>query len=108
MPTRVVVRNEVVHPSHVKLDSSGWRLALQWTRYMHENGSIEDGYRFIWRRPDGSLQAARGQARIPSLTDAMLLMRLATENGWGNMKADDAISDDVFDQLLDSHRQKAA
>ena len=42
-----------------------------------------------WRRPDGSLQPARGQARIPSLSDAKLLMDLARELGWGDRHADD-------------------
>ena len=45
----------------------------------------------IWRRPDGSLQPARGQARIPSLADAELLIRLARELGWGDRHADDAL-----------------
>ena len=47
------------------------------------------GYRFIWRRSDGSLQPARGQARIPSLFDAELLMKLAREAGWGDRHADE-------------------
>ena len=51
----------------------------------------QTGYRFIWRRPDGSLQPARGQARLPSLADAELLMRLARDLGWGDRHADDAL-----------------
>jgi hypothetical protein len=52
----------------VMLGQSGhWRLCFQWVTYRYEDGSpAQDGYRFIWRRPDGSLQPARGQARIPS------------------------------------------
>ncbi len=42
----------------------------------------ENGYRFIWRKPDGSLQPARGQARIPSTTDIFELLALASKNGW--------------------------
>lgn len=107
MPTRVVIRNEVVHPKHVRAEEE-WRLCLQWVRYMHEDGAIEDGYRFIWRRPDGSLQAARGQARIPSLKDAELLMHLANKYGWGDMKADDAIAKDELEDFLDNKTRKAA
>jgi hypothetical protein len=44
---------------------------------------MEEGYRFIWRRPDSSLQAARGQARIPSIEVARGLMQRAEEEGWG-------------------------
>jgi hypothetical protein len=46
------------------------------------------GYRFIWRRPDGSLQPARGQARILSLKAAEKLMEMARNEGWGDYKAD--------------------
>lgn len=61
-----------------------WQLCFQWCEYIYENeeNEREFGYRFIWRRPDGSLQAARGQARIPSLADMNELLRLAKEAGW--------------------------
>lgn len=81
MPTRVVILNEAVHPGHPEHD---WRLWLQWVQYMHGTGEVENGYRFIWRRPDGSLQAARGQARIPSLGDVETLCNLARAGGWGD------------------------
>ena len=42
----------------------------------------EDGFRFIWRRPDGHLQAARGQARIPQRQDLEKLTKKAEEAGW--------------------------
>lgn len=61
-----------------------WQLCLQWCRYIFANEQTEIGYRFIWRRPDGSLQAARGQARIPSFKHARALMQKAEEAGWGN------------------------
>jgi len=80
--THVIVLNEVAHPDHATDD---WHLCLQWVRYQYDTGQEpENGYRFIWRRPNSSLQAARGQARIPSLSDAELLIRLARESGWGN------------------------
>jgi hypothetical protein len=40
------------------------------------------GYRFIWRRPDDSLQAAMGHARIQSASDIFRLIHIATEAGW--------------------------
>jgi hypothetical protein len=91
LPTHVIVLNEIAHPEHRR---SGWRLYLQWARYQYDDRSEpETGYRFIWRRPDGSLQPARGQARIPSLADAELLIRLARELGWADHHADDALSE---------------
>lgn len=64
-------------------DEGSWRLCFQWCTYTYDDGSPdEDGYRFIWRRPDGSLQAARGQARIPSTADILELLHLAARAGW--------------------------
>lgn len=83
---RVLVLNEV------SLDQSrgeAWKLCLQRARYVYDNGDIEEGYRFIWRRPNGNLQGARGQARIPSLKIARILMAKAEEAGWGHFEADD-------------------
>jgi hypothetical protein len=82
LATHVVILNEIVHPQHPTND---WHLCLQWGRYQYDNGNEpESGYRFVWRRPNGSLQPARGQARIPSLSDAELLIRLARAAGWGD------------------------
>ena len=81
MATRVVVFNEAIHPDY---PPGGWQLCFQWVRYMKENGDTQDGYRFIWRRPAGDLQAARGQARIPSLAQAGTLFEMARAAGWGN------------------------
>lgn len=78
---RVQVINEVV--SNEDLKGKEWVLCLQWCRYIYDDATIEMGFRFIWRRPDGSLQAARGQARIPSLEEASLLMEKAKNEGWG-------------------------
>ena len=78
---RVVVLNEV----SVGRDSD-WKLCFQYCRYEYgrEEGGEENGYRFIWRRPNGKLQGARGQARIPSLADIQYLTGLAIAQGWGN------------------------
>ncbi len=66
-----------------KQDKGGWRLCLQWGRYFYDDGRMEEGYRFIWRRPSGSQQAARGQARLPALKVAEVLFEAARERGWG-------------------------
>ena len=64
-------------------EAGGWKLYFQWCEYIYDDGSENQfGYRFIWKRPDGSLQAARGQARIPSLKDMNDLIERATYAGW--------------------------
>jgi hypothetical protein len=67
--------------------SENWQLCFQWCRYQYDDGSDEYGYRFIWRRDDGSLQGARGQARIPSIDDLETLVTMAKNDGWGDLKA---------------------
>lgn len=60
-----------------------WKLCFQWCKYVYDNEEDNEfGYRFIWRRPDGNLQAARGQARIPSLHAMNELLELAAKKGW--------------------------
>jgi hypothetical protein len=82
----MAARVQVIHET--TLDPEGdWQLFLQWGLYVYEVGTSENGYRFIWKRPDGSLQPARGQARIPSLKVAKALMDKATAEGWGNLVA---------------------
>lgn len=58
-----------------------WRLVLQWCRYFYDHGSMEHDYRFIWVTPEGKLQPARGQARLPSLKIAQELMAKAKAQG---------------------------
>lgn len=56
---RVQVINEIAYDeSKVGND---WVLCLQWCRYIYDDGTMQMGFRFIWRRPDGTLQAARGK-----------------------------------------------
>ncbi|MCG0276641.1 MAG: hypothetical protein L5655_10915 [Thermosediminibacteraceae bacterium] len=81
--TRVFVMNEVSYA----LDN-GWTLCLQKCRYIHGDGTIEEGYRFIWKDKEGRLQAHRGQARIPSLAIAQKLIEKAIEAGWGKEEFD--------------------
>ena len=66
-----------------KKQTSGWTLCFQWCSYNYGNGVQESGYRFIWKRPDGKLQAARGQARIPTITLAEEMLEQAKREGWG-------------------------
>mgnify|MGYP000874523291 CR=1 FL=1 len=76
---RIVVLNET------KVGEPGdWNLCLQWCRYEYGDGTESMGYRYIWRRPNGHLQGARGQARIPSLGTMMELMSVAIREGWGH------------------------
>jgi len=70
-------------------DAGGWQLCFQWCRYRFEDQPVQYGYRFVWRRgEDGSIQAARGQARIPSIRHATELMDDARGNGWGDRDGD--------------------
>lgn len=45
-------------------------------------------YRFIWRRQNEALQAARGQTRIPSIAEGKSLMDRAIAAGWGDRDGD--------------------
>ncbi len=57
-----------------------WELCFQKVTFNSE-GWTGDGFRFIWRRPNGNLQPARGQAR---LTKVLIfdLMSKASAAGW--------------------------
>ena len=72
----------------IKCSEGSWRLCFQYCEYQYSNGSSEKGYRFIWRRPNGNLQAARGQARIPSLDDIMELTSITLKESWGCYNCD--------------------
>ena len=73
---RVEIHKEV--PEELKIGE--WNLCFQQVTYHYDDGSTQDGFRFIWRRPDGSLQAARGQARIESYEQMLELIDLAEED----------------------------
>ena len=61
-----------------------WDLCLQECLYVYDEGTPEYGFRFIYRRPGGNIQAARGGARIPSLETAEILIKESKKLGWGN------------------------
>ena len=57
--------------------SGEWTLCFQKVTFHYDDGSTQDGFRFIWRRPDGSLQVARGQAHIETYEQMMALINQA-------------------------------
>lgn len=62
---------------------AGYTLCFQWGYLKYSDGSpSEHGYRFIYRKPNGNLQAARAQARIPSVAAMMKLIERARAAGW--------------------------
>ncbi|MGN0033258.1 MAG: hypothetical protein ACI358_05725 [Candidatus Limimorpha sp.] len=65
-----------------ELREGRWNLCFQKVTYHYDDGSEQDGFRFIWRRPDGSLQAARGQARIESYEQMHELIDMAKKDGF--------------------------
>jgi len=69
-------------------EKNTWKLCFQYCLYVFDDGTSKNGYRFIWRRPDGSLQPARGQARILSINQAVTLLKMARAQGWGNYEVE--------------------
>lgn len=59
-----------------------WRLCFQYVTYNYDEGNPERGYRFIYRKPNGHLQGARGQARIPDAASLHRLIAKAAKAGW--------------------------
>lgn len=71
-----------IHDEVQETRPSGWVICFQRCTYIHDDRDPEQGFRFIWRRPDGSLQAARGQARIPDAATLQRLTQAASRAGW--------------------------
>ena len=95
MTTRFVRYEEAGLPGRVGTPDEGWTLCLQWGAYRYGEGEGPDGvikeqrgYRFIWKRPNGHLQAARGQARLPSRREVMVLFDMAQRGGWDDKECD--------------------
>lgn len=80
MATRFHIRREVQE----HFPDSNWVLCFQYGTYYYDDRTSLDGYRYIWRRPNGNLQPARGQARIPSIAIAKKLLDKAEAGGWGD------------------------
>jgi hypothetical protein len=51
---------------------------------MYDDNSTQMGFRFIWRKPNNTLQPARGQAIIPNEKALFELIELAQNEGWFN------------------------
>lgn len=72
---------------HDRPDYADWNLCFQFGIYNYDAtqadapGEAEAGYRFIWRRKNGNLQGARGQARLKPQWMAILTGK-AAQNGW--------------------------
>ncbi|HAQ86922.1 hypothetical protein [Aeromonas caviae] len=78
----VQARVHVIKSTEKKMDG-GWTLCFQWCAYNYSDGGQQKGYRFIWRRPDGTLQGARGQARLPTMDLIHEMLEQAKREGWG-------------------------
>jgi len=76
-----MARVHIIDSIDKKFDS-GWTISFQWCLYDYEDGNTDKGFRFIWKRPDGTLQAARGQARIPDVETINELLEEAKKQGW--------------------------
>lgn len=77
---------KVIHEVKRREVENKWVLCFQYCKYVYNANSSETGYRFIWRNPDGKLQGAKGQARIPKMSDILYLVSKAMEQGWGNLE----------------------
>ena len=69
--------------------SSTW--ALQWCRYMHDNGQIQYGYRLVSKRAsfdESAPEQSHGQPRIPSIDVIERVIRQARSEGWGDYDAE--------------------
>jgi len=83
---------KIIHevPKSKNAQQGDWVLYFQFGEYRYSKAekakgfSDTHGYRFIWRTSDGKLQASRGQARIPSIAEALALISEARKDGWGD------------------------
>ena len=78
----IQARVHIVKSTEKQFDG-GWTLCFQWCTYNYSDGESQKGYRFIWKRPDGTLQAARGQARLPNMDVIHQMLEQAKREGWG-------------------------
>lgn len=65
----------------LKIDKD-WTLCLQECQYIYGNGSLDNGYRFIWQYKN-DYKRYPDQTRIPKLEDSKLLIELAQNEKWG-------------------------
>lgn len=79
----IKVRNSVETKPFVNAGHPNVALAFEDCRYIYDNGTFDDGYRFIWKI-DGKRMAHRGQARLPSKKVIQELLDQAEKQGWLN------------------------
>ena len=77
------MRVQVINEITLHDESREYRLYFQWCLWVYDNGTSQNGYRFIWRQ-NGNLKPTRGQARIPSTNDMLALISAAKTAGWGD------------------------
>ena len=53
---------------------NGYKLHYQYGTFNYPDETSEEGYRYIWEYPDGSFHPKRGQTRIPSHEEAIILI----------------------------------
>lgn len=77
---------KVIHEVKRHEVENKWVLCFQYCKYVYDANTSETGYRFMWRQPNGKLLSAKGQARIPKMSDLLYLVSKAMEQGWGNLE----------------------
>lgn len=77
---------KVIHEVKRHEVENKWVLCFQYCKYVYDANTSETGYRFMWRQPNGKLLSAKGQARIPKMSDILYLVSKAMEQGWGNLE----------------------
>jgi hypothetical protein len=85
--SKMATRVQIINKANAPKTEDGWTLSFQWCLYVFDTGTSKSGYRFIWYRPDGTLQPARGQARLPSMSLIEELLAKAKIEGWGDLSA---------------------
>jgi hypothetical protein len=85
---------QVINSAEIKpYAGSDYTICYQWCRYIHADGTVDYGYRFIWKNGKGHLMAHRGQARLPSIAIIQKLIAIAISEGWGNYDGDSGTID---------------
>ena len=84
---------DVVHEVTCSM-KGGYILCFQYCVYNYTNDrEKQEGYHFIWRKPNRDQLAVKGQTRIPSVAVLLKLVSMAMAEGWGNIDADKDVLD---------------
>ena len=72
----------------------GYILCFQHCVYNYTNDrEKQEGYRFIWRKPNRDQLAVKGQTRIPSVAVLLELVSMAMAEGWGHFDGESKVQD---------------